>query len=135
MNLPLGPLRICFHELLESIILIDRLHLGARELLLFGPTPSRHAAPSASSKNWRPWWQPWSAHASKYQLWHSGDRGGVFRRQRTVVPCHFRPRTTAAATNAHHVDLVCQCRYVFLALATACYAGPHALVSAAAHRR
>jgi hypothetical protein len=62
MNVLLDPLRICFHELLESVALVDRLHVGLREEALLGAAPSRHAAASASSNNWRPWWQPRSVH-------------------------------------------------------------------------
>ena len=40
MNVLLDPLRICFHELLESVVLIDRLHIGLREVVLLGAIPS-----------------------------------------------------------------------------------------------
>ena len=96
--------RICFHELLEFVLLIDRLHVGLREEVLLGAAPSWHVAASASPKSWRPWWQPGSVHAPKYQLWHGGDRGGIFHRQGAVVPWRLWPVTTAAATNAHHVE-------------------------------
>ena len=39
MNVLLDPLRICFHMLLESVVLIDRLHVGLREEVLLGAAP------------------------------------------------------------------------------------------------
>ena len=85
INVPLNSLRICFHELLELVLLIDRLRVGFIEEVLLGVAPSRHAAARASPKSWRLWQQPRSVHAPKYQLWHGGDGGGVFHRQGAVV--------------------------------------------------
>ena len=34
MNLLLDSLRISFHEILDSVVLIDRLHVGLREEVL-----------------------------------------------------------------------------------------------------
>ena len=62
MNVLLDHLRICFHEILESIVHIDRLHVSFREEVLLGAAPLRHVAASASSKSWRPWWQPRFVH-------------------------------------------------------------------------
>ena len=61
-NVLLDHLRIYFHEILESIVHIDRLHVSFREEVLLGAAPSRHVAASASSKSWRPWWQPRFVH-------------------------------------------------------------------------
>ena len=85
VNVPLNSLRICFHELLELVLLIDHLHVGFIEEVLLSAAPSWHAAASVSPKSWRPWQQPGSVHAPKYQLWHGGDGGGVFHRQGAVV--------------------------------------------------
>ena len=70
--------RICFHELLELVLLIDRLHVGFIEEVLLGASPSRHAAASTIPKSWRPWQQPGSVHAPKYQLWHMAGMGVEF---------------------------------------------------------
>jgi hypothetical protein len=42
MNILLDPLSF-FHKILESVVLIDRLHVGLREEVLLGAAPSRHA--------------------------------------------------------------------------------------------
>jgi hypothetical protein len=123
-----------FHKLLELVLLIDSLRVSLREEVLLGAAPSRYAAAASTSpKSWRPWWQPGSIHAPKYQLRHGGDGGGVFHRQGAVVPWRLWPGTTAAATNADHVELVGQRRHGCPALPTACDAAGHALVGAAAH--
>ena len=61
-NVLLDRVRIYFHEILESIVHIDRLHVSFREEVLLGAAPLRHVAASASSKSWRPWWQPRFVH-------------------------------------------------------------------------
>ena len=40
MNILLDPLKICFHELLELVALIDHLHVGLGEEMLLVAGPS-----------------------------------------------------------------------------------------------